>query len=113
MSTAADFHTINYLKNPVKLTKFVAVAGTAEPLVASATMARAIYLQAKKVAADNSANVFIGLSDLDAGLAEMFELTPGSTFEYRSEPGAKFDLAAIYIDALTAADGVVGWYAPS
>jgi len=97
---------------PVKLVKAVTTASTAVPLVATSTMCTRLQLQAKKVAADNAGNVFIGLSDLDQGVAELFELVPGEPFEYKCEQGRKLDLAKVYLDADNAADGVVGWYDP-
>jgi len=99
-------------KTPVKVTQFVAVASTAEALVASETFARVLHLQAKRATADNATNVFVGLSDLDQGVAELFELSPGDTLDLDMPAGTKIDLNDLYIDADTATDGVVGWYIP-
>ena len=99
-------------KTPVLIVKANATPSTALPLVASETFVRAFYLQAKKVAGDNTGNVFVGLSALDQGVAEQFELTPGATFEITMPAGTKLDLNDVYIDADTAADGVIGWYIP-
>lgn len=104
-------------KTPVKVTQFVAVASTAEALVASETFAREVHLQARKAAADNTGNVFIGLSDLDQGVAELFELTntigaDHNRFDLVMPPGTKVDLNDIFVDADNATDGVVGWYIP-
>lgn len=100
-------------KKPVKVTQFVATASTAEALVGSETFATAVYLQARKVNGPNTGNVFIGLDDLDQGSAELFEVEPGQTWEYKCSAGRKVDLNDIYIDADTADDGVVGWYEPA
>jgi len=99
-------------KTPVAVSQFIAVASTAEALVASETFARELYLQAKKAAGDNTGNVFIGLSTLDQGVAELFELAPGDTYRLPMPAGTKVDLNDIYIDADNANDGVVGWYIP-
>jgi len=100
-------------KTPVKVTQFVAAASTAEALVASQTFAKVLHLQARKVDGDNTGNVFIGLSDLDQGAAELFELTPGATQELVMPAGDKVDLNNIYVDADNNDDGVVGWYIPA
>ena len=100
-------------KTPVKVTQFVGTVSTAEPLASDGTFARAVYLQARKAAADNTGNVFVGLSDLDQGTAELFELEPGDTFQLEMPAGCKVDLNDIYVDADTADDGVVGWYVPA
>lgn len=97
-------------KGFTKVVKAVTTASTAEKLVASTTYARYVELQAKKVAADNTGNVFIGLSDLDQGTAELFELEPGDSIRIDAPDGIKFDISTIYVDADTSADGVVGWY---
>ena len=99
-------------KTPAVVVQAITTPSTAEALVGSETFARAVYLQARKVAGDNTGNVFVGLSDLDQGVAELFELTPGSTCEIVMPSGTKIDLNDIYIDADTAVDGVVGWYIP-
>ena len=57
--------------------KAVAAAGTAEPLVSSSTKVRWVEIQAKKVAADNTGNVFLGDSTLEQGVKEGLELSPG------------------------------------
>jgi len=98
---------------PVKIVKTVTTASTAVPLTTVAgTYAKAVYLQAKLVAGDNTGNVFIGLSDLDQGVAELFELVPGQEGQLIMPAGTMVDLSDIYIDADTNADGVVGWYIP-
>ena len=99
-------------KTPVKVVQAVAVPSTAEPLVGSETFAREVHLQAKKVAGDNTGNVFVGLSDLDQAAAELFELTPGQSMSIVMPPGTMVNVADIYVDADTADDGVVGWYIP-
>ena len=102
-------------KTPVKLTAVtVATASTKVVLIGSETFARVLHLQAKLVAADNTGNIFIGLSDLDQGVAEMFELAPGEVFDLEMPAGTKIDLNDIYIDADSGSNvaGVVGWYIP-
>jgi len=97
---------------PIKIVKTVAVAGTAEKLIAAATYAYKLTIQAKLVAAENTGSVFIGLSDLDAGVAELFELTDRQKKTIEVPIGYKFDVSKIYIDADTSDDGIVGWYWP-
>lgn len=97
---------------PVKVVKAVATPSTAVALVAASTFCTRFDLQAKKVAADNAGSVFVGLSDLDQGVAELFELKPGESMSREYTAGRKFDLANLYIDADSAGDGVVGWYDP-
>ena len=100
-------------KTLVAVSQFVATPTSAENLVVSETFARSVYLQAKRAAADNSGNVFIGLSGLDSGVAEMFELEPGAVFSFEMPAGTKIDLNDVYVDSITADDGVVGWYVPA
>ena len=98
---------------PVVVVQAVAVPSTAEALVAvNGTFAREVHLQAKRVAADNTGNVFVGLAALDAGVAEVFELTPGQTMSIVQPAGTMVDLNDIYVDSINATDGVVGWYYP-
>ena len=99
-------------KTPVLITQFIATASTAEALIGSETFARSVHLQAKKATTDNTGNIFIGLSGLDQGTAEVFELAPGDSFDLDMPAGTKIDLNDIYIDADTNNDGVVGWYIP-
>jgi len=99
-------------KTPVAVSQFIATPSTAEALVGSETFARVLHLQAKRAAADNSGNVFVGLTGLDSGAAEMFELEPGAVFSFEMPAGTKIDLNDVYIDSITATDGVVGWYVP-
>ena len=101
------------INSPVAITKAVTTASTAVPLVAVATYAIKIVLCAKKAAADNTGNVFIGTSTLDQGVAEGLELDPGDSWEFEAPGGMEMNLADFYIDADTAADGVVGFYIPS
>jgi hypothetical protein len=98
---------------PVELIKAVAVAGTAEKLVAASTLATYLIVTAKKAAANNAGNVFIGASTLDQSTREGVELFPGDTYERVARPGECFDLAGMYLDADTAADGVAGYYVPA
>ena len=109
---AAELTNAPVAKVPVKIVETVDVVSTAQQLIVASTYARHLYLQAKKVAADNTGNVFIGLSDLDQAAAELFELIPGATYELKMPAGCKVELNNIYIDADNANDGVVGWYIP-
>ncbi len=114
-AAAADLNELTAApveKLPVLVSQYVAVASTAEALAAGGTEVRKLMLQAKKVTGDNTGNVHIGLAALDQGAAEMFELTPGATFELDMPAGCMVDLNDIYIDADTADDGVIGWYIP-
>lgn len=92
---------------------FVGSAGTAEALFAAETFCCAVYLQAKKAAADNTGNVFLGLSDVVKASLEYIELAPGDYWEPHIPDGVKIDLATVYIDADTTAEGVVGMYIPA
>lgn len=98
---------------PAELIKAVAVAGTAEKLVANATLATYLIVTAKRTAADNTGNVFIGASTLDKGAKEGIELLPGDWYERTARPGEAFDLSQMYIDADNATDGVAGFYVPA
>ncbi len=114
-ASAADLNELTAApieKLPILVSQFIAVASTAEALAAGGTNARMLMLQAKKVAGDNTGNVFIGLAALDQGVAEMFELTPGATFEIVMPAGTMVDLNDVYVDADNATDGVIGWYIP-
>ena len=93
-----------------KVVKAVTTPSTAVALVASQTFCRKVELQARKVAGDNTGALFVGLSDLDQGVAELIELAAGDSWSFEAVAGTKLDLNTIYIDADNAADGVVGWY---
>ena len=94
----------------VKVHKFVTTAGTAEHLVASPLHAEALCLQAKRATTDNTGNVHIGLSDLDAGVIEYIELAPGDYWEPPIPEGRDINLYDLWIDADTSGDGVTGFY---
>ena len=98
-------------KTPIVVVK-TATSGSQAALVASETFARAVYLQAKKVGGDNTGNIFLGTSAVSVGDAELFELTPGATYELEMPAGTKVDINDIYIDVDTTGDGVIGWYIP-
>jgi len=98
---------------PVAIIKAVAAAGTAEPLTAVPTLATYIEVSAKKTAAVNAGNVFIGASTVVKAATESVELAPGDVWYKQARPGECFDLANIYIDADTTADGVAGFYTPA
>ena len=86
--------------------KAVATTGTAVPLSSTSVKVRALMIQAKKVAANNTGNVFIGDSNLDQGVAEQIELASLDAYELPIPPGAVIDLADVYVDADNSADGV-------
>ncbi len=101
------------LLTPTEITQAVAVAGTAEALAADGTHALGFALMAKKVGGDNVGAVYIGLSDLDAGVKEYFELAPGDVLRMSDlglPDGVAIDLNDLYVDADNADDGVTGWY---
>ena len=98
---------------PVEIIKAVPVAGTAEKLVAAATLATYVEVTAKRAAADNAGNIFIGASTLDRGVAEGIELVPGESWYRQARPGEAFDLSQMYIDVDNATDGVAGYYIPA
>ena len=93
--------------------KTVAVAGTREALASAATtatMVRQLTVCAKRAAADNTGNIFIGDSTLDQGVKEGIELAPGEKWEFPVPQGQWMDLSDVFIDADNADDGVVYVY---
>lgn len=107
----AELTSAPVAKVPVLLVK-TATSGSQAALVASETFARAVYLQAKKVSGDNTANIFLGMAAVSVGNAEVFEVIPGGTFQLEMPAGTKVDLNLIFIDVDTTGDGVVGLYIP-
>ena len=100
------------VKAPIGFTKANVTPGT--KLALSATHIRCTYVEvsAKRAAADNTGNVFIGGTGLVAGTAEQVELAPGDVWWREARSGECFDLYDIYMDADTATDGVAGYYIP-
>ncbi len=102
-------------KTPVAISK--ELAGTPVPLAlaATATWVTFFEVQAAKVDAVNSANIFIGLiADLESGTKNYYTLTPGSVYSYRCRPGTKVNLALFGIDGEGADEnGVQGLAEPA
>ena len=94
----------------VQFSKTVAAAGTAVALIGAETHVTEVHLMAKKVGGANTGNVFIGVSTVDKTTRQIIELQPGDYWEPPIEPGKQINLADLYIDAATTADGVVGVY---
>lgn len=97
-------------RSAVAISKAVTTPSTAVPLSSTRIYASSLFLMAKKAASDNTGNVFIGASGLDQGVDEGIELRPGDYWEPYIKDSEKIDLSTVYIDADTAADGVVGFY---
>ena len=104
---------VNRAVGIVQGVKAVTTAGTAEVMVASATFTKSVIIQGKKVGGDNTGNVFVGDSNLDASVAEGVELTPGQSLSFDApDERTVLDLNQFYIDSDTSADGVVFLYIP-
>jgi hypothetical protein len=83
----------------------IAAAATPEALVASQTLVESVLIQAKK--GFNSANtsaVFVGFSSTND--SNYLELLPGDSVTLKAPQGKKLDLNLIYIECVTAGDGV-------
>lgn len=83
----------------------IAAAATPEALVASQTLVESVLIQAKK--GFNSANtsaVFVGFSATND--SNYLELLPGDSVTLKAPQGKKLDLNLIYIECVTAGDGV-------
>ena len=83
----------------------VAVAGTAEALVGSDTLATSVVIQAQK---DNTGDMYIGDSTVDS--TNGIELQPGQSLTVEGEwiggTQESFNLADIWVDAATSGDEV-------
>ena len=91
----------------------VAVPGTAVPLTTSNINVRAFWVQAKRISGDNTGKIYIGTLDVDqdgANDAEELELNPGDYWEMPIPADVTINLSTVFIDAVTATDGVVGGY---
>jgi hypothetical protein len=97
---------------PVKFAKTVAVPGTAEPLFAAPIAARRFWIRAGKAGGPNAGNVFLGDSAVHHTTSRQMLLEPGDYWEPPGHDSKDRDLAAIYVDADAAGDGVVGEYWP-
>lgn len=95
---------------PILASKMVTTASTAVPLLATSQGVRSLLIMAKKVAGDNTGNVFIGDSTLDQGVKEGIELAPGDFLEFPLHDTKVIDLTDVYVDADTSGDGVVFIY---
>lgn len=83
----------------------VAAAATPEALAGSTTLVESVIIQAKK--GFNSANtsaVFVGFSATND--SNYLELLPGDSVTLNAPQGKKLDLNLIYIECVTAGDGV-------
>lgn len=93
----------------VKLNHFkktVALAGTAEPLIAINTIIQSIVIQAES---DNSGKIYIGNNTVSS--TNTVALTAGNSLDFSGDSMGmggdyEFDLSQIYIDADTDGDGV-------
>jgi copper(I)-binding protein len=88
----------------------VAAAGTAVPLSATAVDVKSLWLRAAKVGGANTGKVYVGISTVDQSTRQIVELDKGVTFQFPIPDGATINLADVYVDAATNADGVVGLY---
>lgn len=93
-----------------RLAQVVAAPATAVALTTTEIHAKTVSIQAKKAASDNTGNVFIGPTGLTRGTVEGIELEPGDEYTLPIPAGDFIDLRSIYVDADTAADGVVVLY---
>lgn len=85
--------------------KTVADAATPEVLVGSTTLVESVVIQAKNgFDSSNTDSVFIGFSGTDD--SNYLELTPGDSLSIDAPQGKKLDLNLIFIECLTAGDGV-------
>ena len=90
--------------------QMVAASGTREALTAADTFTKSVIIQAKRLAADNTENVFIGDTNLVEGTTEGIELTPGQSLSIDANLGEVLNLKLIFVDAVTNDDGVVFLY---
>lgn len=95
------------ISHPTLTSKAVTTPSTAVQISTTQLLVEYVAFQAKKVGGDNTGNVFLGDSTLDQSVKEGIELTPGQMYEPRIQDGTKLDLKDWYLDADTAADGVV------
>lgn len=111
-STPASGSTIGLAANAsttavtwTQATKTVTASGTPEALAASTTLCESVILEAKKArGTDNTGNVWIGVTT--ANDTQLLMLAPGQALELSAPAGKKIDLALIYVDVATNADGI-------
>lgn len=94
---------------PLSGTKVPASIATPEALAAVETPVHSVLIQARRAArVANTGSVWIGFGS--ANDAQQWELTPGQTLTLTAPDKKKIDLATIFVDAVTATDGVT-WLA--
>jgi hypothetical protein len=91
----------------------ISTPGTAQSLAASNTFYTSIRIVAKREDAVNTGDVYIGPSGVNKDTAHYHTLSPGDTWETTAAPGTKLDIGDLYLDAVTATDGIVMEYNPA
>ncbi len=87
--------------------------GTPVPLASSSTLVRSFEVQAGRADGDNVGTVYIGDVTVDKDSKQLFRLKPSGAGWWALIPlGVMVDLAAYFIDADTATDGVSIHYIP-
>jgi hypothetical protein len=85
--------------------KTVAATGTPEAMVSTSTLVSSVVIQGYKAQGTmNTGNVYIGGLVTDA--VDPIAIVPGGSLTIDAPPGKYIDLASLYIDVATAADGV-------
>ena len=101
-------------KTIVEANQMVATPTTSEAIVGSVTFCRAIWFQARRANAANTGNIYLNVGtapgDLSANHMKMME--PDDHWEMPIPQGIKIDLNTIYVDSVTATDGVIFGYIP-
>ena len=95
------------------VTKATAAAGTGVALVGSETFVTKVWLNARKATGANTGVVYIGTSTVDKTSIQQMALAPGDAIVLEMPAGTKLNLATIYLESATTADGVTGWYIPA
>jgi hypothetical protein len=90
----------------------VTTPGTAVPLADAPTLVRSCVIQARKATGANTGNVCFGDSGVLLATNPGTMLTPGLGYEL-VPPGCVIDLAAVFVDAANANDGVTYNYIPA
>lgn len=97
--------------NVTAFSKVVTTSGTGVALASASTVVRGLVIQAKKVGGTNTGDVYVGDSTVDKTSIQILTLSNSSVPLTILAPGRdSIDLADVYIDAATSADGVVGLY---
>lgn len=90
---------------PIDGIKTVASAGTPEALVATDTFVQSVELYAQKAQfTDNAGDIGLGWSATNG--TQYKRMAAGDKFSMTAGEGNKLNLAAVYIDVVTAGDGV-------